>query len=141
VRVATVVSSSTSSHNSSSSISDGFKRPPTFIALSRSSSFAFEAACSRSSAKSSALSPENSFSEMRKSRRMILNRLRSELVAKRPSMNDAICALWLVSKTRLEKQGKTYVCRLGNAVASKLPTKLRRNSRLGVPAGAISGDV
>jgi hypothetical protein len=90
VRVAMFVFSSTSSHNSSSSISDGFRRPPTFIARSRSCSLAALAACSRSSAKSSALSPENSFSEMRKSRRITLNRFRSELVAKRPSMNDAI---------------------------------------------------
>jgi hypothetical protein len=90
VRVAVFVSSSTSSHNSSSSISDGFKRPPTFIARSRSCSLAALAACSRSSANSSALSPENSFSEMRKSRRITLNRFRSELVAKSPSMNDAI---------------------------------------------------
>jgi hypothetical protein len=55
------------------------------------------AACSRSSAYSSALSPENSFNEMRKSRRMILKRLRSELVANSPSMNEAIWALHMLS--------------------------------------------
>jgi hypothetical protein len=62
-------------------------------------------------------------------------------VAKRPSMNDAIWALNDVSKANVEWTRDTYVCRLGNAVARRLPTKLRRNSRLGVPAGAMSGDV
>ena len=93
VRVATFASNSTSSHNSSSSISEGFNRPPTFMARSRSCSFAVFAACSRSSRNNSALSPENSFKEIKKSRRMTLKRLRSELVAKSPSMNDAIWAL------------------------------------------------
>ena len=90
VRVAVFGSSSSSSHNSSSSISEGFKRPPTFLARSRSSSLALAAAASRSSVNSSALSPENSLREMRKSRKIILNRPRSEFVAKRPSMNDAM---------------------------------------------------
>jgi len=116
-RVATFASNSTSSHNSSSSISEGFNRPPTFMARSRSCSFAVFAACSRSSRNNSALSPENSFKEIKKSRRMTLKRLRSELVAKSPSMNDAIWAVW----------------RLGKAVANRLPTKFRRNSRFGVP--------
>lgn len=68
------------------------------MARSRSSSLALFAACSRSSAKSSALSPENSLSEMRKSRKMTLKRLRSEFVANSPSMNDAIWALLPVSR-------------------------------------------
>ena len=93
VRVATPVSKSSSRHNSSSSISDGLSRPPTFMARSRSSSFALAAACSRSSAKSSALSPENSLSEIRKSRSITLKRLRSLLVANSPSMKEPIWAL------------------------------------------------
>lgn len=48
------------------------------------------AAASRSSEYSSALSSENSLREMRKSRRMVLNRPRSEFVANRPSINDAM---------------------------------------------------
>lgn len=123
MRVATFVSSSASNHNSSSSISEGFSRPPTFIARSRSSSFALDAACSRSSAKSSALSPENSFNEIRKSRRMILKRLRSEFVAKRPSMNDAIWALHLISV--IDKHYCTILTSVGWGRRS--PTSCRQN--------------
>lgn len=38
------------------------------------------------------------------------------------------------------RRGKTYVWRLGNAVASRLPTKFRKKSRFGVPAGARSAE-
>ena len=50
------------SQSSSSSSSLGFSRPPIFIPLSLSFAFASVAACSRSSVKSSALSPANSLS-------------------------------------------------------------------------------
>lgn len=71
---------SCSSHNSSSwSRSAGFRSPPTLIRRSRSASSAAFCASSRSSEKSSELSPENSLSWMRKSRRSSLNFGRSVL--------------------------------------------------------------
>jgi hypothetical protein len=82
------------------------------MARSRSSSFALEAACSRSSAKSSALSPENSFNEMRKSLKMILNRFRSELVANKPSINNAIWALGIISRP-IERYEKGLLTSVG----------------------------
>ena len=90
VRVAFSMLSSSSSHSSSSSISEGFNKPPTFIIRSRSCSLASLAACSRSSAKSSALSPANSLSDMRKSLRINLNLLRSLLCVKRLSIKELI---------------------------------------------------
>lgn len=135
---ATLASSSSFSHSSSSSISDGFSRPPTLLARSRSCSLAALAACSRSSANNSALSPENSLSEMRKSRRMSLKRVRSPLLARRPSMKFEIWMLSLLARF-CDQADLTYVCRFGNALARRLPTKFFKKSRFDVPAGAMSG--
>ena len=144
VRVAVFGCRSSSSHNSSSSISEGFKRPPTFIARCRSSSLALAAAASRSSVKSSALSPENSLSEIRKSRRMILKRARSELVAKSPSMKDAICALselaWFPHTTtrnlRLEI-GESGGQQVAHEVAQELVVRCARSGLLRRVDGSV----
>lgn len=67
-------------NSSSSSISLGFNNPPTFMARCLSFSFASWAAFSRSSANKSALSapePPNSFSWIKKSLNVSLNRTRS----------------------------------------------------------------
>lgn len=69
------VLSSSSSHNSSSSWSRsaGLRRPPTLESRSRSADLIARSCASFSSAKSSALSPENSLSWIKKSRRFNLN--------------------------------------------------------------------
>ena len=83
--------SSSPSHSSSSwSRSAGLSSPPTFFALSISASFWACCAISRSSVKSSALSPENSRRLIKKSRSVVLNLFTSLLYRNRPSMN------WLI---------------------------------------------
>lgn len=85
---------SSSHHNSSSwSRSAGFSSPPTFMRRSRSASSAAFWASSRSSAKSSELSPENSLSWIRKSLRSSLNLGKSVLKVNRPSTKRLIWAL------------------------------------------------
>ena len=82
---------SSPSHSSSSwSRSAGLSSPPTFLARSISASFWACCAISRSSVKSSALSPENSRRLIRKSRSVVLNLFTSLLYRNRPSMN------WLI---------------------------------------------
>ena len=69
-----MLNSSSSHSSSSSSSSAGLSRPPTLERRSRSAALAAKSCCSFSSAYSSALSPENSFNWMRKSRTLSLNR-------------------------------------------------------------------
>jgi hypothetical protein len=130
-RVAILASNSSSRHNSSSSISDGFNRPPTFIARSRSSFFAWVAACSRSSAKSSVLSPENSFKEIRKSRRITLNRVRSELVAKSPSMKELIWGLLQLALLQRKEKRVNLRLQIGKCRSKEVTNKVSQELAIG----------
>lgn len=134
------VLSSSSSHSSSSSSasSAGFRRPPTLERRSRSAALASRSCCSFSSAYSSALSPANSFSWMRKSRRFSLNRSYWEFRVNSPSTNALIWGLRIVSSGRITL-GKPYAKRLGKAFCSRLATNSPKNSLLPVPSGACPG--
>ena len=85
-------------YNSSSSwICDGLSMPGTLIAFSCSVAAFAEASSSFSSRKSSALSPSNSLSWMRKSRTAILKRFASKLVSAKATANASTRLLVIVS--------------------------------------------
>lgn len=133
------VRNSSSSHSSSSSSnSDGLSSPPTFERRSRSAARAAVSCCSFSSAYSSALSPANSFSWMRKSRRLSLNLSGTLFRVKRPSTKLLIWSLYNTCQQwpRNMKGDETYGTRFGNAVCKRFATNPARKSLLLVPAGA-----
>jgi len=125
--------------SSLSSIWSGFSIPGIRLAASRSSVALLSASDSFSSKKSSVLSPENSLSWIRKSRRANLKRLMSLWYSPRPVTKACTCELQeaMLTAEFLRSKGQHYFWTWGKAVFSKFAQYSRKNNELEIVGSAI----